>query len=156
MSAVPAVLALEGRQLRIAVRADHAQVLARVVGGVAVDVVEDEDQAHTHPVGRRTTDGAASALILKDVLLDEVATTSTHGSDFAGLEPPARVLGSLHGALTSIAAELLLMRSDEFYTAAFAGDRHDANVEHASDTEINVESPPEPEAGIEPATDHYK
>jgi hypothetical protein len=103
MATLALVAVLECRQLRVAIRADHPQVVAAVVRRVAIDVIEDEDQGSPHPLGCVLTSSAPVLLGVQQVEPDVVQWIGTD-APLTGQQPPRGVRAALMCALTLIAA----------------------------------------------------
>jgi hypothetical protein len=108
-SAVSTIPGLEGRQLRVAVRADEPEVLTTIVRRITVDVVKDKCQGNAHPHAERLTDGTSPALLGHHVESNVVSSVPGDPSGLAGLEPFIDLALSVLVALACVAAIDLLM-----------------------------------------------
>lgn len=62
VAAVAAVATLVGRELRVTIRADQAQVLSSVVGRVPIDVVQHQGEVRVQPRTGTAADRKAAGL----------------------------------------------------------------------------------------------
>jgi hypothetical protein len=97
------VAALVGGQLRVAIGTHQPEISSPVVGGVAVDVVQDQNKRLPVPKFTKTADGTDSTLLFGDVSAHVMAGLAAWIRD-ASRQPNNDQLPSFAFPLTSIAA----------------------------------------------------
>ncbi|CPW45773.1 Uncharacterised protein [Mycobacteroides abscessus] len=106
-AAIAAIAALVGRQLRVAVRADESQIVAAIVGRVAVDMVQDENERGALPAARAATDRATVRLSLGKEDANVVSATTVDPGR-TGFKPQLNACVSPGQRLASVTAVDLL------------------------------------------------
>ena len=116
---LPAVAALVGRQLAVAIGANQPQIVAPIIRRIAIDVVHDERQGRTKPHVGSCADRAATGLSAGQVL-PNVVIAATVDPRFAGFQPALCARSASRRCLACVAAEHLLTTLQKWRTATAA------------------------------------
>ena len=127
MPATSAVATLVGRELGVAIGADQPEVLARVVGRVAVDMVKHQCQRGAVPLAGNAAEGAPTLLLGQQMQADVVVAATPGKHDPSG-QPGSDALLTLESALETVAAEAPLWSSFDDLSTPVACEHHDRNA----------------------------